>query len=386
MKQTGLLIEHRDTDYLSEDTFFGSAPVNPTGDWTLYLPQGEKQHKDYGFDTQSCTTFASLNTIETWMHFLDKKGMLSQAQKEALADFYIDGHFNISDRFTAIMSGTTVIGNTAQRVWDSIRNHGILPEKDLPFGGNNFSEYHDPSVITEEMKAKAKKYLDILVFAYSWSKPEKLVEELKHTPLWSAVYEGSHAVESVKEGKIFDTYEPYLKDWEKVDYLLKPFIYLAEVKKTNLSNFDKAVAVILDNEGGYSHDPKDKGGETKYGISARSFPKLDIKNLTKEQAIEIYRKEYWDKIQGDRLPYPIALQVFDMAVNAGVSPAVKMLQEIAKTYKDGVVGNKTIEASFKIDPFSYFASRIKFYDKAKDNGGYKQGWLNRAIKVYKLIQ
>lgn len=170
--------------------------------------------------------------------------------------------------------------------------------------------------------------------------------------------------------------------------LLEPHIdkilYMPE--KEPLTNFEKAVLVILENEGGYVNDPNDSGGETKYGISARSFPDLDIKNLTKEQAISIYKKEYWDKIQGDKLPYRIALQVFDMAVNAGVSVAVKMLQEIAGTYKDGVVGKKTLDASAKIDQFSYFIARLRFYEKAKDKGGFRQGWINRATKVYKLIQ
>ena len=59
--------------------------------------------------------------------------------------------------------------------------------------------------------------------------------------------------------------------------------------------FDKAMNFVGLMEGGYVNDPIDKGGETKYGISKRSYPNLDIKNLTKEQAREIYYKDFWLK-------------------------------------------------------------------------------------------
>ena len=59
------------------------------------------------------------------------------------------------------------------------------------------------------------------------------------------------------------------------------------------SSFDLAIPIVLENEGGYVNDPADPGGETKYGISKRSYPALDIKNLTVEQATAIYLRDFW---------------------------------------------------------------------------------------------
>lgn len=72
-------------------------------------------------------------------------------------------------------------------------------------------------------------------------------------------------------------------------------------------------------DGGYTNDPLDPGGETKYGISKRAHPNEDIKNLTPERALEIYQKEYWNPIGGDNLPLPMCVAAFDSAVNCGVS-------------------------------------------------------------------
>ena len=68
-----------------------------------------------------------------------------------------------------------------------------------------------------------------------------------------------------------------------------------------LTTFDEIIEVTLHHEGGYVHDPKDLGGETNYGIAKRFYPDVDIKNLTKEGAKEIYKKDYWDKNKVDDL-------------------------------------------------------------------------------------
>ena len=57
-----------------------------------------------------------------------------------------------------------------------------------------------------------------------------------------------------------------------------------------LTTFDEIIEVTLHHEGGYVHDPSDLGGETNYGIAKRFYPDVDIKNLTKEGAKEIYKK------------------------------------------------------------------------------------------------
>jgi len=79
---------------------------------------------------------------------------------------------------------------------------------------------------------------------------------------------------------------------------------------------------VLSWEGGYVNDPRDPGGETKYGISKRAHPDVDIKNLTIEQAKAIYREEYWNRINGDELTFPEALALMDFAVHSGVPTAL----------------------------------------------------------------
>ena len=101
---------------------------------------------------------------------------------------------------------------------------------------------------------------------------------------------------------------------------------------------------ILRHEGGYVNDSDDPGGETKFGISKRSYPNLDIKNITKQQATEIYERDFYNKVRGDDLPVWLALMVTDFAVNAGIKPAVAILQRLVNETDDGIMGKKTIAA------------------------------------------
>ena len=112
-----------------------------------------------------------------------------------------------------------------------------------------------------------------------------------------------------------------------------------------MSAFDYALNFVLREEGGYTNNPADPGGETKFGISKRAYPDLDIASLTREQAAEIYRRDYWDRIKGDELSYPVALITFDSAVNCGVSRAVRWLQQAAGVDQDGIIGPATIRAT-----------------------------------------
>jgi lysozyme family protein len=62
-----------------------------------------------------------------------------------------------------------------------------------------------------------------------------------------------------------------------------------------LTQFDDIIEVVLEHEGGYVNDPQDPGGETNFGVAKRSHPDVDIKNLTKDGAKEIYYQDYWIK-------------------------------------------------------------------------------------------
>lgn len=90
----------------------------------------------------------------------------------------------------------------------------------------------------------------------------------------------------------------------------------------------RCIAWTMAHEGGYVADPHDSGGETKWGISKRSHPDLNIADLTEEDARRIYWGEYWTPVHGDTLPEPVALATFDLAVHSGVHRATGVCQEI----------------------------------------------------------
>lgn len=118
-----------------------------------------------------------------------------------------------------------------------------------------------------------------------------------------------------------------------------------------MGDFTKAIAFVLQNEGGLSQDPDDAGGTTKFGISARTYPDLDIANLTQEQAVEIYRRDFWGPYAG--FEDPIATKLFDLAVHMGHRQAVKVLQRAlrctgaSEVVDDGILGPITRRAVSK---------------------------------------
>jgi len=98
-----------------------------------------------------------------------------------------------------------------------------------------------------------------------------------------------------------------------------------------LTSFDACIEFELAREGappgkdGYVNDPRDAGGETKFGISKAAYPALDIKSLTREQAIEIYRRDYWSPLGAAAIAAPLRLAVLDCAINCGVGRAKALL-------------------------------------------------------------
>lgn len=146
--------------------------------------------------------------------------------------------------------------------------------------------------------------------------------------------------------------------------------------------FMKAVQRVLREEGGYSNDPRDPGGETQYGISKRAYPVLDIARLTVEDAIAIYHRDYWLAASCDKLPADVAPAVFDAAVNQGVSRAIQMLQAATGANVDGVAGPKTIAAASKPDALVDFTvQRILHYVALPAFRTYGKGWLRRAVRA-----
>lgn len=150
-----------------------------------------------------------------------------------------------------------------------------------------------------------------------------------------------------------------------------------------MSRFDDAFARVVGEEGGYINDPRDPGGETKYGISKREFPAEDIADLTLERAKEIYRAKYWDQIRGDDLPVPVDEFAFDFAVNSGVVAASKALQLAVGALPDGKVGQRTVDAVKSKDPMSVvrlmFVSRALLLANNHNLETYGHGWYARLF-------
>ena len=106
-------------------------------------------------------------------------------------------------------------------------------------------------------------------------------------------------------------------------------------EKTQLTTFNNIIEVVLQHEGGYVNDPNDLGGETKYGITKRFYPDVDIKNLTKEQAKTIYHTDYWRRAKCDEVPPYLRHIYFDMCVNFGQGGELRFYkeQQMLKTKK-----------------------------------------------------
>lgn len=150
--------------------------------------------------------------------------------------------------------------------------------------------------------------------------------------------------------------------------------------------FIRCFAVVIGTEGGYVNDPLDPGGETKFGVSKRAYPDVDIAALTMADAQAIYFRDYWLKIAGDSLPVELAFLVFDAAVNSGVSRAVKWLQATAHVIEDGVIGPKTLAAVNAAQPgwamaAEYNHVRLLFMIGLPTWKRYGNGWARRLCRA-----
>lgn len=129
--------------------------------------------------------------------------------------------------------------------------------------------------------------------------------------------------------------------------------------------WDAAIRTLLVAEGGYNHIAEDPGGETKYGISKRSYPHLDIPNLTPDDAAAIYRRDYWSRIPED-LPPRMRWFLFDCAVNHGVGRALEWM---------------TVTITFK----ELVAHRIMFYASLSTFPTFGKGWMRRVSHLLEDI-
>lgn len=161
-----------------------------------------------------------------------------------------------------------------------------------------------------------------------------------------------------------------------------------------MSAFDLAFERVIGHEGGFGADPKDRGNwttgiigqgqlnGTKFGISAMSYPSLDIKNLTLEKAKAIYKKDFWDRAKADQLAPAISYQLFDIAVNNGNGNAIRMIQRAAGVADDGQIGPISIAAIKAMSVTDVImrlnAERLLFITKLATFSTYGKGWVNRV--------
>lgn len=148
-------------------------------------------------------------------------------------------------------------------------------------------------------------------------------------------------------------------------------------------NFSIAINRVLGNEGGYVNNPNDPGGETNWGISKRSYPEVDIKALTRDDAVAIYLRDFWQRGQMDQFDGAIAYQALDFAVNSGIETAIRKLQAAVGVAEDGHVGPVTVAAINAIPVPEvlglFIAERLYFWTTCANWQFAGKGWARRAV-------
>ena len=152
---------------------------------------------------------------------------------------------------------------------------------------------------------------------------------------------------------------------------------------------------VLRWEGGYVDDAADPGGATRYGITrktlsrrrGRRVSKVEVRALTRAEAVEIYRARYWDACRCGELPAPLALAVFDCAVNQGPKRARKLLQKAAGVAADGVIGPLTLAAVEKAPSTeilgAFMARRALHYAGLAQLLRFGRGWFRRLFDIHR---
>jgi lysozyme family protein len=163
--------------------------------------------------------------------------------------------------------------------------------------------------------------------------------------------------------------------------------------------YDEAFEALIGHEGGFTLNPADNGNwtggargkgvlkGTKYGIAANTYPDVDIKALTLDQAKMIYRRDFWAKIGADHYGPKTAFVVFSIAVNGGLGRAAKCLQSACGVVPDGVIGPMTLSAARSFED-ARLAARIigqmlDFINDLSSWPTFGRGWTQRWADILK---
>lgn len=159
------------------------------------------------------------------------------------------------------------------------------------------------------------------------------------------------------------------------------------------SNFEQCIAALLLHEGGFVNHPKDPGGMTNLGVTktvwegwtGHDTTEAAMRNLSTSDVEPLYRKKYWDAIQGDALPSGVDYCVFDTAVNSGAGRAIKLLQRSIGVTQDGLIGPNSLAAILVSDVGSlidkYCAVRNEFLQSLSTFDTFGKGWTRRVSEV-----
>ncbi|WP_299949063.1 glycosyl hydrolase 108 family protein [uncultured Ruegeria sp.] len=164
------------------------------------------------------------------------------------------------------------------------------------------------------------------------------------------------------------------------------------------SNANEAIRRILKHEGGFVNHPRDPGGATNKGVTIGTLRSLgmdldgdgdvdvtDLKRLTTDDAVKVYKRFYWDAVQADMLPNGVDYTVADFAVNSGPRRAIQYLQRVVGVTADGHIGPKTIAAVGLMAPKDVIrqvnARRLAFMQRLKTWPTFGKGWQRRVDEV-----
>ena len=143
----------------------------------------------------------------------------------------------------------------------------------------------------------------------------------------------------------------------------------------------------IPSEGGYNNDPYDHGGETNFGISSSTYPREDIKNMTRERANALLYRDYWNYNGIKTLPDDVVGIVFESAVNRGGPETIKDVHRTLGIDPPGtIIGNTTHERLRGMDHERFrndFADRMRAHylnrvEEEPTQERYLDGWLNRV--------
>jgi lysozyme family protein len=159
------------------------------------------------------------------------------------------------------------------------------------------------------------------------------------------------------------------------------------------ATFQRALSLVLSDEGGFVDDRLDPGGATMRGVTLSTYRQLmkpnatvaDLKNITQAELATIYRKDYWNAICGDQLPSGLDYACFDYAVHSGPGRSAKALQSLVGVTVDGSIGPKTLAAVKARDTATLVKqlcnSRLIFLETLPTWGHFGKGWAARVTRV-----